>query len=112
LVAEETTFQVHTCAQTRAAQTITRIIEPTPSIPIENRVEDIADSALASRSAHVFTSATDEIGLHDTLTDFPELTLMIARGPVLSSNMEFGSFYFPTTNLLSQENCELLVWML
>ena len=87
------------------------MIEPTPSIPIESRVEDMVDSALASRSALAFTRATDEMGLHDTLTDFPELTLMIARGPAFSSNMELGSFYFPTTNLMSQENCQLLVWM-
>jgi len=72
MVAEETALQVHTRAQSQAAQTVS-IIEatsPSPSSePTADPIDQSTESVIPPRSAHASTSATDEIAIHDTVMD-------------------------------------------
>jgi hypothetical protein len=89
MVAEETALQVHTRAQSRAAQTVS-IIEATTSSPSPEPTADPinqpTESVMPPRSAHASTRATDEIEVHDNLHDFAELS--IARA-LLKHSVEF-----------------------
>ena len=89
MVAEETTLQVHTRAQSRAAQTVS-IIEAASSSPCPDPTADPIDqfteSVMPPRSAHTSARATDEITIHDNLDDFSEL--VIARA-LLKHSLEF-----------------------
>jgi len=66
MVAEETALQVHTRAQSRAAQTFS-IIEATSSSPSSEPTADPIDqsteSVMPPRSSHASTRATDEIAI-------------------------------------------------
>jgi len=89
MVAEETALQVHTRAQSRAAQTVS-IIEAASSSPCPDPTADPIDqfteSVMPPRSAHTSTRTTDEIAIHDNLDDLSELA--IARA-LLKHSLEF-----------------------
>jgi len=100
MVAEETALQVHTRAQSWAAQTVS-IIEATSSSPSPEPTADPiyqpTESVMPPRSAHASTRATDEIAIHDNLHDFSELE--IARA-LLKHSVEFilPAHYKPDVN--------------
>jgi len=91
MVAEETALQIHTRAQSRAAQTVS-IIEATrasssPSLdPTADPIDHSTESVMPPRSAHASTRATDEITIRDNLHDFSILAISRA---LLKHSVEF-----------------------